>query len=346
MSLIARYGGIYGHIPMYMGRVFFVSPAATYVIDGRTFPASDNHDGLHPERALRTINQAITNAAANAGDVILCLEGTHTVTAAINVNKAGLTFWGVHSGPTTINLYQPRTIVTSTGTSAPTWNINAANTEIAFLDIRPTTLYSAFSFQTGDAALNGFYLHHCHVDLETPAVARTTVGVDFGYRASGTFGSGSFGPSGKGVATTEVISNVLIEDCVFESDGAQGEGIVLASCYATVRRCHFYSSAGTWATPFRVATSTDNSLIQDCVWTTTATMSLAIDGALADVAGGVRITDCRFNVSSGANAAQVDQMASIRGFGTSEAVVMQCFTGGSVNELMASPYGMIARMVG
>lgn len=341
MSLMARYGSLYGHIPMYTGRVFFVSPAATYLLDGQTYAASDNHDGLYPTRALRTIPQAITNATADAGDVILLLEGTHTVTAAINVNKAGLTFWGIHSGPMTINLYQPRTIVASTGTNVPLWNINAANTEIAFLDHRPTTTYSAFSFQTGEAAINGVYIHHCHFDLETPGVARTTVGVDFGYRASGTFSSGSYGPSGKGVSTSNNISNVLIEDCVFESDGAQGEAIVLASCYATVRRCHFYNSAGTWATPFRVATSTDNSMVDNCVWTTTATMSLGIDGALADVAGGFIIRNCTFQTSTAATDLSVD---AVRGFGAQEVYVSDSYAGSTANGTTSAT--AISRMTG
>ena len=90
MSYLTKAGLLWGQVPHTTGRVYFVSPGATYTIAGRTYSASDDHDGLSPERALRTVAQAITNASASVGDVIVLLEGTHTVTATVGVSKAGL----------------------------------------------------------------------------------------------------------------------------------------------------------------------------------------------------------------------------------------------------------------
>lgn len=61
MPFLTKYGTQYGALPQTMGNVFFVSPTATYTIGSNSYPASDEHDGLSPERALSTISQAITN---------------------------------------------------------------------------------------------------------------------------------------------------------------------------------------------------------------------------------------------------------------------------------------------
>jgi hypothetical protein len=95
MGYLTKYGAQYGDLPMSMGKtIFFVAPAASYTVGGNAYSASDNNDGLSPERALLTIGQAITNATANAGDVIALLPGTHTSAAAAR-SKAGLTFVGL-----------------------------------------------------------------------------------------------------------------------------------------------------------------------------------------------------------------------------------------------------------
>ena len=61
MGYITKYGTIWGNIPNTGGRVFWVSPADTYTVDGKTYRASDNADGLSPERAKRTINDVLDN---------------------------------------------------------------------------------------------------------------------------------------------------------------------------------------------------------------------------------------------------------------------------------------------
>ena len=60
-------------------QIIFVAPADSYTVDGRTYFASDNNDGLSPETAKRTINGAMDFVTANGGGTILLLAGTHTI---------------------------------------------------------------------------------------------------------------------------------------------------------------------------------------------------------------------------------------------------------------------------
>src|SRR3990167_6106419 len=184
MSYLTKAGLLWGQVPHTTGRVYFVSPGDTYTIAGRTYSASNDHDGLSPERALRTVAQAITNASASVGDVIVLLEGTHTVTATIAVSKAGLTFVGLSrddlSDPDLFTL-RPLTILTSTGTTDELLNITASNATFVNLTIRPTTATSAVTWQTTDAVDNTRFIR-CHFDLYTPAANTGTRAVDLGYR--------------------------------------------------------------------------------------------------------------------------------------------------------------------
>src|ERR1700752_1669983 len=138
MALITKYGSFWGLIPQTTGRYFWVSPSDSYVIEGNTYSASDNNDGLSPERALRTVNQAITNATANGGDVIVLLPGAHSVSATVNINKAGLTFTGIPGSLPSAKVRHNaggkrlRTTITSTGTAGIIFTVSALDTEIAF----------------------------------------------------------------------------------------------------------------------------------------------------------------------------------------------------------------------
>jgi hypothetical protein len=70
---------------------------------------SDSNSGLE-QKPLATLGQAITNATANNGDIIVIKSGhTQTLTSSITVNKAGLKIFGIGSG-----------------SSAPQFTVNAA----------------------------------------------------------------------------------------------------------------------------------------------------------------------------------------------------------------------------
>jgi hypothetical protein len=97
MGWITKTGTQWGDVPQTFGSVYWVAPGAgSYTVEGRSYSASDNNDGLSPERALATIAQAISNATASAGDVIMLLPGTFTAATTITIAKAGLTFVGVY----------------------------------------------------------------------------------------------------------------------------------------------------------------------------------------------------------------------------------------------------------
>jgi len=94
MALLTRFGGVVGYEPRTVGRIYFVAPSASYTVDGRTHQASNDNDGLHPERAIRDLNRFNTLATANAGDVAVMLPGTHTVTATQTISGAQLLIQG------------------------------------------------------------------------------------------------------------------------------------------------------------------------------------------------------------------------------------------------------------
>lgn len=302
MALISKYGTVYGEIPQVMGRVYFVAPSASYTVDGRGCSASDNNDGLHPEKAVLTIQRAINlagvgansgSAVSNIGDAVVLLPGTHTVTATINVNVAGLTIWGVASSENTFpRSTRTRVIVTSTGTSDELFNITVSNVEMGYFTARPTTGFGAFTFQT-TSALDNLYFHDLVVDLMFPLASVNTKGFDFSNRAGGA----GFAR----IAATTGLATAYLERITVMADGAQGEAFHLATCNVHVKDSYVENHSGTWASPFVVATNCQNSLLENIVWTGagTTTMCLygnAVGGALATNA--VTLVNCRFNTSS------------------------------------------------
>src|SRR2546422_178124 len=103
---LTSYGSIYGYVPAFTGRVFYVAPGAagggsgntaTYQVNGQSYAASDVNDGLDPRRALASLSQAITlantptapsspsvgtsAAAGTLDDVIVLLPGLHNIDA-------------------------------------------------------------------------------------------------------------------------------------------------------------------------------------------------------------------------------------------------------------------------
>ena len=331
MALISKYGTTVGSPITNTGRVFFVAPSASYVVNGNSYDSSDDNDGLSPERAVRTVARAIVLATANAGDVIQLLEGTHTVTATVAVSKAGLTFRGSSEGYGEGSFWRPATILTSTGTNDELLNITADNAKFLYLTIRPTTAYSAVTWQNGTSgtAVNGAYFYRCHFDLYTPAVDISTRGIDFGNRFGGTL------QNGHGYMTAQV-SRVLIEDCTFESDGAQGSAIYLATCSAIAKHCLFIST-GAWASPFVVASGAVSAALLDSdfvAWGTTGTFSSCVAGTQANAARSIYAARCYFAATPGADA--------FRGFGAQEFQAVDCYYAAATD---ATTVNAIARFI-
>lgn len=329
ISFLTKYGTLWGSVPQHTGRVYWIAPSDSYTIDGRTFSASNDNEGLHPERALRDLNRFNTLASANSGDVAMLLEGTHTVTAVQRLDKAGLTVIGIHASDNRDGGRGPLrypAILTSTGTSTALLSIEADNIEIGYVTLRPTSGFSAVQFRN-NANPDGFYLHDFYVDLHTPALSVNTYGVDFGYRADSSNASG--GSIAKANNTTTLATAYLTRG-TFWSDGAQGRAVNIATASVYLRDCWFHNSAGAWATPMSVATAADNCVIDSCVWTTAGTMGSCIDGTLASVADGVSIRHCTFPRTGVITSGLV-----IDNFGANEAQLVECYQEGSGTALTA-----------
>ena len=228
MGYLTKYGTAWGAIPQTAGRVIWVAPAADYTVEGRSYTASDENDGLSPERALRTINRAMDNVvSANVGDVVVLLPGNHVpqntagTATSIAMNTAGVTLMGLPGG--TGNFTRQKTaIVGTTLAGDQAINVTAANCEIAHLHFVPVTTDSAI-----DASADADYLHihDCSFDMATAAADTGTIGIDF----------------------IGAASDVLIQNCYFHSDGAQGAAIVAgATVGCIIQGCIFLASAGTW----------------------------------------------------------------------------------------------------
>jgi len=140
MAFLTKYGTLWGAIPQTAGRIFWVAPAASYTVDGRAYIASDDNDGLSPERALVTIDRAWNLVAANVGDVIVALPGTHSPSASIAADVAGVTLMGLPSGAG--NMMRQKTAIAAV-TGDQNINVTAADIEIAFLHLVPVTADSA-----------------------------------------------------------------------------------------------------------------------------------------------------------------------------------------------------------
>lgn len=141
MAYLTKFGSLWGDVPLTTGRMFFVAPSS-YTLEGRTYTASDGHDGLSPERALVTVNQAVTNATADVGDIIMLLPGTYSFSATQTISKAGLRVMGIPGGPLDTHEHGTRTTrydasCTTSAAATAVFTVSAARVEIAYLHIVP-----------------------------------------------------------------------------------------------------------------------------------------------------------------------------------------------------------------
>lgn len=315
MSFMTKYGSFWGMLPQTTGRYFWVAPSAAYTVEGIVYDASDNNDGLSPERAFRTVDYAVGQTTANVGDVIILIPGSHSITAVITCDVAGIVITGIpgdiphgstrrNSGPRRL-----RTRITSTETAGIIFTIAAVDVEIAHLDIAPP----AAGGQGVRVQLAGadFYLHDCSISMIATA-STTTYGVTSPLASPGIN-----------------VDNILIRNCYFQSglvgsSGANGAAVFMG---ATVRGLTIENSTfelkGTaaWADAI-LATGTANVgvTIRDCdfltptVATTVMTDVIDITGAVID--GNTHVLRCYF--PDGSDAFQITA--------TPDAIASECYT--------------------
>ena len=300
MGFLTKYGTLWGTVPETTGDVFWVSPADSYTVGGNTYPASDDNDGLSPERALRTPAEAISNARADNGDVIMMLPGTHTSASQVALSKAGLTFIGAH--PVTriapqIRTYALGTKVNWTSTFAGTAVANTA-ADCAFVGINMIPL-TARTFMSMIATPRNAFIG-CAVTLSA-AASTSTKGIVF---------SGAAG------------ANCSFVDCVFldsVATSAQGPAIDLtAAADFLIEGCDFLctGTSSAWAVAIQCGAGTSGIFRGNFIGSQGAgTITIGVDGTGVAVANAVNVINNRYGVSPGAGA--------FKNFATTEAPLVE-----------------------
>ena len=281
MGYITKYGGFWGMIPQTSGNVYWVSPGATYTVEGRTYSASDNHDGLSPERALRTVDYAIGLTTANAGDVIVLLPGSHSVSATITVDVAGLTITGIPGNAPTeksrmsSGAIRNRSRIDSTETAGMIFTVTAVDTEIAWLHLAPITAGAGISFS--NAADRG-YVHDCTFNLGA-TTETATFGITF--------------PLGTGTATHN--DDTLISNCYFQAGANVGPAIRAAgTCDGLTIQSSTFELIGAAAWDDAIETTQINlgTHVRDCDFFTPTSVTTVMTDCI-DTTGGTTDGSCQ-----------------------------------------------------
>lgn len=329
MPFVTKYGTYFGLAPAQLGRVHFVAPSSPYTVDGRSYDASDDNDGLSPERALSTIGQAYTDITASAGEVIMLLEGSHTRNSTLRIQKAGITIAGIRStfasdlvAGHAYGAGGLKSVLNFTGAAAPGLSIEADDVEIAFLELRPASGFGTVIFR--NASPDALYIHDSIFNLAAgQAISLDTAGIDFGYRADV---AGLATRSMTRLTQTTQRATAYLANIAIVSGGAVGPGVLTATADLTVVGSRLHTRAGAWASPFVVATGTGFVFVQGSSWTAQGTtgMTLPVDGSFAGIiAGKVFLDECRFPVANPAASSPV------KGFATGVAAVTECYQGNS-----------------
>lgn len=327
MPFVTKYGTYFGLPPAALGRIHFVAPADSYTVDGRSYSASDDNDGLSPERALRTIAQADTNITASAGEVIFLLPGTHSPAATVRLAKAGITIAGARS-PFTSDASVSRALgahglpskVSFATAAAPGFSIEADNIEICFVELQPASGFGAVYFRNSNP--DALYMHDFVINLAAgQAISLDTAGVDFGYRADT---AGLATRSMSRLAQTTQRATAFLADFSIIGGGAHGPGILTATADVHVRNGRLHNRAGAWASPFVIATGTGYIYVSASHWSaqTVTGIGTCVDGTTAGTINGkVFLADCRFPARHPGINSQVDN------FVAGVAQLVECYGG-------------------
>ena len=261
MGFLTKYGSFWGMIPQTQGRIFWVAPAADYTIEGKSYSAANDNDGLSPERALRTIDYAIGLTTANVGDVIVLLNGAHSISATVAVDVAGITITGIPRG---VPLPRSRmnsggarnyTSVTSTETAGMIFTVTVADVEIAYLHMNPIAAGACVSASN---AADRLYVHDCTFLMDT-AEGTATFGVTFPLGTGTTVNNDesiirncyflALGNQGPAIRAAGTVLGLKIENSTFELDGTTAwddaiESLTAGSVGLLIRDCDFTTRTG------------------------------------------------------------------------------------------------------
>ncbi len=283
MAYLTKYGSLWGAVPQTSGRVFWVAAGDSFTLDGTAYPASDDNDGLSPERPLRRVNRAWALVTANVGDIIMLLPGTHAACAAgtstatsIAANVAGITMMGLPS-LTGGNTLRPRAAL-QISAADEVINVTAADIEIAniaFVGLAATTAVATINYSAAGTRL---YIHDCSFDVTAQTASTSILGID-------AIGAASY---------------LVVDKCVFHCDGAFGAAIdVTGVVDSLIQNCVFNLQTGTWAAVITSGAGTDRCTVRRNYFNDGAgTITVGVNGTGATVAGGVLINDNRCGVTT------------------------------------------------
>jgi hypothetical protein len=282
MGYMTKYGTYWGQVPHTTGRVFWVAPSATYTVDGRSYSASDDNDGLSPERALRRVNRAWSLVAADAGDVIALLPGTHSAAntsgtaTSIAANVAGVRMVGMGRGHVAHGNPFVKSVKLTIAANDETVNVTAANIEIAGITFLGDALNTGAALLNYSAAATGLYIHDCTIDVTAQTASTSILGFD----------------------ATGAAQYVAFENVVSFCDGAFGAMLdMTATLDSLIVDYKHIQTTGTLAACITTGAATDRChIVRPYIVDGAGTVTAGIDGTGATVANGVVVSDGRFGV--------------------------------------------------
>lgn len=282
MGYVTKYGTSWGVAPRFGGNVFFVSPSDGYTVNGRAYSASDGNDGLAPEVALRTPAQAITNATANAGDLIVLLPGTHTSASQVALSKAGLSFLSLHQYGALVNNLRTNPLNTKvnwTSTFAGTGiAVTAADTVFQGINFIPLTARTAVSFSAAAARLA---VVDCAATLSAAASTSTK-----GFVATGAADSVEF--------TNFSCLNTI---------GAQGPAIDLTGCTNfSLEKPRYLNTTGSWAVAVQMGAGSQGVVNDGRMMCSGTAITIGYDGTGVAANKSIFMSNNLYGVSPGAGA--------------------------------------------
>jgi hypothetical protein len=293
MALLTKYGSFWGYLPMTSGRIFWVAPGTSYTIEGQTLPASNDQDGLSPERAFSTLAYAVLSTRSNpmvAGDVVVLLPGLHSNTATVTISTNGIIVTGI---PGSIPRFGSRrsgggkrniSRIANTTTAGTTIDVAADDVEIAWLHLAPAA--GGGQGINVNIGADRTYIHDCTTALVATA-STTTYGIAFGTAATG-------------VCEDTLIANCYFQSGLSNSSGANGPAISgLCTVYGLTIEQSTFELKGTAAWASAITTVSAGSLgvaIRDCDFinptsaTTVITTAITTTGQTID--GSTQVHRC------------------------------------------------------
>lgn len=269
-SLHGKFSGREVNVP---GKVFFVAPT-TAPASGFSVASSQAWARELNQYVYNNVNLAYADAVDGRGDAIVCLPGTHTLTANVAVAKAGVSFWG----PEAWNGLQVQRGSATIVPLAATDGFTVTAPDVAFRGVTIVPITQKVGI-TGSALALRLRVKNCHIDMNV-AVAHTST---------------------KGLTATGAAVDWDIEGNTFYSLGAHGPFIDVTGLlnYHIHNNDFIVLTGGTMAVGILVGAAAQGLIGGNPAQGNRffgGTLTAAISGTGATVAGSCRIFENRFGV--------------------------------------------------